>query len=100
MSQATWPASAMIFLNGGSAMKPFLASSKSRLSSKGSVAVTPLRNSIVNVDGRLPFGSKCLTCAVGAPTAAPWACAAGATQTATAVAKTRACCFENRIVSS
>ncbi len=42
-------------------MKPFLASSKSRLSSNGSVAEMPLRSSIVYVDGRLPFGSKCLT---------------------------------------
>ena len=66
MSQATLPASAMIFMNGGSAMKPFLASSKSRLSSNGSVAETPLRSSIVYVDGRLPFGSKWF-----APTAMP-----------------------------
>ena len=61
----------MIFRKGGSAMKPFFASSKSRLSSKGSVAEMPLRSSIVNFDGRLPLGSKCLICAGGLPTAAP-----------------------------
>src|ERR1700753_669191 len=59
-------------------MKPFLASSKSRLSLNGSVAVTPLRNSSVNVDGGLPFESKCLSSAGGVPTPAPWACAASA----------------------
>ena len=61
----------MIFMKVGSAMKPFLASSKSRLSSNGSVAETPLRSSIVYLDGKLPFGSKCPCTGVTA-----WACAA------------------------
>ena len=71
MSQATLPASAMIFLKGGSAMKPCLASSKSRLSSNGSVAWRPLRTSSVNVDGSLPFGWKCSGAAVAGCAAAP-----------------------------
>ena len=40
------------------------------------LAITPLRSSSVYVDGGWPFGSKCLTCAGGCPTAAPCACAA------------------------
>ena len=58
MSQATLPASAMICLYGGAAMKPFLASSKSRLSSNGRVLRRPFCSSMVNFDGILPFGSK------------------------------------------
>ena len=54
MSQATLPASAMIFLYGGSAMKPFFASSKSRLSLKGNSALRRLRISSVKVEGGLP----------------------------------------------
>ncbi len=39
-------------------MKPRAASSKSRLSLKGNVALRPLRSSSVKVEGGLPFGSK------------------------------------------
>jgi flagellar motility protein MotE (MotC chaperone) len=49
-------------------MKPRCASSKSRLSANGSVALRPSRSSSVKVDGGLPCGSKC---SAGAPAAAP-----------------------------
>ena len=72
MSQATLPASAMILVYFGAAMKPFLASSKSRLSSKGSDFLKPFCNSMVNFEGILPFESKCLpSLAPGSDTAAP-----------------------------
>ena len=57
-------------------MKPFLASSKSRLSSNGRVAETPLRNSMVYIDGCLPLASKC--CSSGLVAFAACACAAPA----------------------
>ncbi len=60
MSQAMLPASAMICLYGGAAMKPRFASSKSRSSWNGSVARWPSRSSTVNFEGGFPFGWKCL----------------------------------------
>ena len=59
MSQATWPASAMIFRSFIGAMRPFFCSSKSRVSANGSVALAFLRISIVNFEGALPLGWKC-----------------------------------------
>ena len=59
MSQATWPASAMILRSGIGAMKPRFSSSKSRWSAKGRVSFARCSASRVNFDGALPFGWKC-----------------------------------------
>ena len=60
MSQATLPASAMICLYRGAAMKPRFASSKSRLSSNGSMARWPFCSSIVKLGRLLALGVKVL----------------------------------------
>ena len=59
MSQATWPASAMILRSFMGAISPFFCSSKSLVSAKGSVALACVSTSSVNFDGALPLGSKC-----------------------------------------
>ena len=55
MSQATWPASAMILRSFMGAISPFFCSSKSLLSANGSAAFACLSTSKVNFDGALPL---------------------------------------------
>ncbi|WP_158506696.1 hypothetical protein [Geminocystis sp. NIES-3709] len=50
----------MICLKEGAAINPFLASSKSRLSSKGKLFRKPFCSLMVNTEGIFPLGANCL----------------------------------------
>ena len=56
MSQATWPASAMIFISVIGAMRPFFCSSKSLVSANGKVAFACLQHLQRELRRRLALG--------------------------------------------